>query len=187
MGLTSYFKSKPISSLSDEDNKKEVSIFGLIPKTKEFITKKGTRMAFAEAEDHETSLELIIFPNVFKEVEDMLTEEKPLVISGTYEIQEGKGGKILVDKITDPLTLLRTSRKIVFKVKDPKQEEFEEFFSLAETKQGPTKVEFKLQFSDISSQVQLELNREQAVEIDFEFLDGIGRIFKEYEGLELGV
>jgi DNA polymerase-3 subunit alpha len=187
MGLRSYFKSKSIASLTEEDNKKEVSIFGLIPKTKEFITKKGTRMAFAEAEDHESSLELVIFPNVFKEVEDMLTEEKPLVITGTYEIQEGKGGKILVDKITDPLTLLRSSRKIVFKIKDPKQEEFEEFFNLAENKQGPTKVEFKLHFSDLSSQVQLEMGRDRAVEIDFEFLDGIGRIFKDYEGLELGV
>ena len=93
MGLRTYFKSKPISSLTSEDDKKEVSIFGLIPKTKEFITKKGTRMAFAEAEDHESSLELVIFPNVFKTVEEMLTEEKPLVISGTYEVQEGKGGK----------------------------------------------------------------------------------------------
>jgi len=185
MGLRSYFRSRSISSLGEDDHKKEVSIFGLIPKTKEFITKKGTRMAFAEAEDHEKSLELIIFPKVFKQVEEMLTEEKPLVISGTYEIQEGKGGKILVDKITDPLSLLKSSRKIVLKVKDPKETEFQEFFDLAETKKGPTKVEFKLQFSDMASQVQLELNQDQAVQIDFEFLDGIGRIFKDYDGLEL--
>ena len=92
-----------------------------------------------------------------------------------------------MDKITDPLILLKNSRNIVFKVKDPKQEEFEEFFRLVESKKGSTKVEFKLQFSDISSQIQLELDREQAIEIDFEFLDGIGRIFKTYEGLELGV
>ena len=186
IGLRPYFKSRSISSLSSGDHKKEVTILGLIPKTKEFITKKGTRMAFAEAEDHESSVELVIFPNVFKEVEEFLAEEKPLVISGTYETQEGKGGKILVDKIIDPLSLLRSSKKIIFKIKNPEQEEFEEFFNLIGVKQGSTKVEFKLQFSDMSSQVQLGLDREHTVEIDFEFLDGIGKIFKNYEGLELG-
>ncbi len=184
--LRPYFKSRTIGSLTDEDHKKEVSIFGLIPKTKEFITKKGTRMAFAEAEDHENSLELIIFPKVFKDVEEILTEEKPLVISGTYETQEGKGGKVLVDKITDPLTLLSNSRKVILKVTDPKNEELNEFFELLETKKGPTKVEFKLKFTDISSEVQMGLDKEQSVKIDFEFLDGLGRIFKDYEGLDLG-
>ena len=186
MSLRPYFKASSINNLGEDSHKKEVTIFGVIPKTKEFITKKGTRMAFGEAEDGEGSLELVIFPNVFKEVEQMLTEEKPLVISGTFEVQEGKGGKLLVDKIQDPLDLLKGSRKVVFNVKDPKSEEFDDFFKLIDNKEGPTKVEFAMSFSDLKSHIKAELSTQNQVEIDFEFLDGVGRIFKDFKGLEIG-
>lgn len=187
VSLRPYFKASSLNALNEDCHKKEVTVFGVIPKTKEFITKKGTRMAFGEAEDGEGSIELVIFPNVFKEVEQMLTEEKPLVISGTFEMQEGKdGGKLIVDSIKDPLDLLKGSRKVVFKVKDPKADEFDDFFKLIDNKVGPTKVEFAMNFSDLKSQVKAELNSKNQVEIDFEFLDGVGRIFKDFKGLEIG-
>ncbi|MGH1468321.1 MAG: DNA polymerase III subunit alpha [Bdellovibrionales bacterium] len=189
--LRSSFKSISITKLDEEDHKKEVTVFGVIPKTKEFITKKGSRMAFAEAEDEDGSIELIVFPDVFKEVEGILTEEKPLLISGTFEVQEGKGGKILVTGIEDPIEQLKKARSISLFLENPEEAEIDEFFKLAGLRSGDTKIHLNLDLAldgtELDSKVKIDVLEPEGVEIDFDFLDSLGKIFKGYRGLEVGV
>jgi len=185
--LRSSFGSRSINSLGEEDHKKEIIIFGVIPKTKEFITKKGSRMAFAEAEDQEGSIELIVFPDVFKEVEGILTEEKPLLIKGTFELQEGKGGKVLVSGIEDPIDQLKKAKSVAVFLENPDEQEIENFFDFARERSGSTRVHLNLDLVDASSRVQVDVLEPEGVEIDFEFLDSLGKIFKGYKGLEVGV
>lgn len=185
--LRSSFSSVAINKLTEEDHKKEVIVFGVIPKFKEFITKKGSRMAFAEAEDEDGSIELIIFPEVFKDVEGFLTEEKPLLIKGTFEVQEGKGGKMLVTSIEDPIDQLKKARSVSLHLNDPEEAEIDEFFKFARLRSGNTKVHLTLDLAKISSRVKIDVLEPEGVEIDFEFLDSLGKIFKGYKGLEVGV
>lgn len=185
--LRSAFMSRSIKSLGEEDHKKEVTLFGIIPKTKEFITKKGSRMAFSEAEDEDGSVELIIFPDVFKEVEGILTEEKPLLIKGTYEVQEGKGGKILVQELKDPLENLRKAKSISISLEEPSEKEVDSFFNQIGSKSGPTRVYLDFKFKELRSNVKINVLEPEGIEIDFEFLDSIGKIFKGYKGLDVGV
>lgn len=189
--LRSSFKSIGITKLTEEDHKREVTIFGVIPKTKEFITKKGSRMAFAEAEDEEGSLELIVFPDVFSEVEGILTEEKPLLISGTFEVQEGKGGKMLVTGIEDPIDQLKKAKSVSVFVNNPEEAEIDEFFKFAGLRSGKTRVHLNLDLdfeeSQLASKVKIDVLDPEGVEIDFDFLDNLGKIFKGYRGLEVGV
>ncbi len=189
--LRSSFKSISIVDLNKENHKKEVIVFGIISKTKEFITKKGSHMAFAEAEDENGSIELIIFPDVFKEVKSALTEEKPLLISGTFEIQEGKGGKILVTNIKDPVDRLKKIKSVSLFLENPEEIEMDEFFKFAGSKSGGAKMylnlDLALQGCELGSRVKIDVLEPEGVEIDFDFLDRLGKIFKGYRGLEVGV
>ncbi len=148
-------------------------------------------MAFAEAEDEDGSIELIVFPDVFKEVEGILTEEKPLLISGTFEVQEGKGGKILVTGIEDPIEQLKKARSISLFLENPEEAEIDEFFKLAGLRSGDTKIHLNLDLAldgtELDSKVKIDVLEPEGVEIDFDFLDSLGKIFKGYRGLEVGV
>ncbi len=185
--LRKTFNSVSVASLGEDDHKKPVTIFGLIPKTKEFITKKGTRMAFGQAEDEDGSLELVIFPDVFKEVEGLLTEEKPLLITGTFETSEGRGGKILVESITNPAERLKKTKKVTIKAGVLNSAEIDGFIDFARSKSGSTKVSLDLEVTDLKKRVNFELLDPEGIEFDFEFLESVGKIFSGYDGLDLGV
>lgn len=91
-----------ILSLEKVPAKSRVSIAGLISTLKEVITKKGTRMAFANIEDTTANIELVIFPDVYKQAEALLKGDGALIISGGLEkgdsqrgndVQKKNGGK----------------------------------------------------------------------------------------------
>ncbi len=187
--LRSSLKSILITKLDKENDKKEIMIFALISKIKEFITKKGSRMAFAEAEDEEGLIELIIFPDVFKEVKNLLIQEKPLLISGTFQIQEGKGGKILVTSIKDPIYQFKKIKSVSLFLENPKEIEVDEFFKFAKLRPGGTKIhlDLALKQNELDLRVKMDVLEPKGVEIDFDFLDRLAKMFKGYRGLEMGV
>lgn len=77
----------------------EVRIAGLISETKEIMTKKGSRMAFARLEDLANSLEIVFFPEAFTNNAEMLkrasAEAEPMLITGEVE-HTADGAKIFV-------------------------------------------------------------------------------------------
>jgi len=89
----------------DDKVGREIRVGGLLTAMREVITKRGKRMGFATLEDIEGSFELVVFPDVYESHLALLTrakagdEEKgplPLLVSGTLELQEGEGPKILL-------------------------------------------------------------------------------------------
>lgn len=83
----------------NKDFNMNVEIAGLIKKIKTMVTKNNKLMAFAELEDFYGTLELVIFPNVYKNAMSFLDGEFVCVISGHISSSDVEEPKIIVDFI----------------------------------------------------------------------------------------
>ncbi len=76
------------STLSKRQNGDEVKVCGLVSQLKEIVTKKGDRMAFLSVEDMKGFVEVILFPEVFKNALPHLRGGDPVVVRGTLDVTE---------------------------------------------------------------------------------------------------
>ena len=75
-----------------------VRIGGMIQNSRTILTKKGEKMAFVTIEDMHGTVEVIVFARLFAKIQDMLIEDKPLLIQGQIQKDE-QSVKILADEI----------------------------------------------------------------------------------------
>lgn len=59
-----------------------VMVCGMLQSKKEIVTKKGDRMAFLQLEDQDHSAEVVVFPKLFKKVENWLKEYTMFYVQG---------------------------------------------------------------------------------------------------------
>jgi DNA polymerase-3 subunit alpha len=81
---------------------KEVRLCGIIATVKSMLTKKGDRMAYVTLEDLQGTVEVIVFPDLFKMVGDLIAPERLIRVTGTID-RGDKGTKIRGTRI-EPLT-----------------------------------------------------------------------------------
>lgn len=67
---------------------KEVTICGIIAGMKQKMTKKGEKMAIVTLEDLSGSVEVIIFPDLYKTVQELLLTDMPVIVAGTIDQAE---------------------------------------------------------------------------------------------------
>ena len=92
-----------ITELSDG---KEVRLCGIIATVKTMLTKKGDRMAYVMLEDLQGTVEVIVFPDLFKTVGDLVAPDRLIRVTGTID-RGDKGTKIRGAKI-EPLAEVQT-------------------------------------------------------------------------------
>ena len=92
-----------IAELSDG---KEVRLCGIIAAVKSMLTKKGDRMAYMTLEDLQGTVEVIVFPDLFKTVGELIAPERLIRVTGTID-RGDKGTKIRGTKI-EPLADVQT-------------------------------------------------------------------------------
>jgi DNA polymerase III subunit alpha len=92
-----------ITELSDG---KEVRLCGIIAAVKSMLTKKGDRMAYVTLEDLQGTVEVIVFPDLFKTVGDLIAPERLIRVTGTID-RGDKGTKIRGTKV-EPLADVQT-------------------------------------------------------------------------------
>jgi DNA polymerase-3 subunit alpha len=85
---------------------KEVRLCGIIAAVKSMLTKKGDRMAYVTLEDLQGTVEIIVFPDLFKTAGELITPERLVRITGTIDRGE-KGTKVRGTKI-EPLADVQT-------------------------------------------------------------------------------
>lgn len=74
---------------------REVAVGGIITGLRLLKTKKGDRMASFLLEDLEGSVEVLVFPQTYKEVAGRLADDKVVVVKGKAEVNEEGKAKIL--------------------------------------------------------------------------------------------
>ena len=75
-----------------------VVVAGIIDETKEMLTKKGDRMMFMKIADFSGSLEMVVFPKVYKEFKTVLVPDKCIAVRGKFSVRNGSPS-LIVDKI----------------------------------------------------------------------------------------
>lgn len=96
--LTRHSKNQ-IRSLEDLEGGEEVSLVGLISEVREIRTRKGDRMAVIELEDLTGRIEGVVFPDLFREVSNLLFQEIPLKVEGILEKDEEGRPRIRIQSI----------------------------------------------------------------------------------------
>jgi DNA polymerase-3 subunit alpha len=86
----------PVRQLADVTPGATVTVGGLVQSIKPILTKAGERMLFVRLEDLTGSVELVVFPSVFREVGARFVPDAVLVVSGRRSDKDGEP-KILVD------------------------------------------------------------------------------------------
>ena len=96
-----------------------VRVAGVITEVKVIITRKtGAEMAFAKFDDGTGTLELVIFPKVFKASRDFWVEGQPLLVIGKVDSRD-ETPAVLVESIETISSLSHAKKKEVF-IKIPK-------------------------------------------------------------------
>jgi len=103
--------------LSDMDGE-PVIIAGTIANIRTHITKKGDGMAFVSLEDLHGFADLVVFPNVWKRVQDWLELDTLVAVSGKVDTQRGEPNILVSDidrelKVTSPVEKDKTVQTVV--------------------------------------------------------------------------
>jgi DNA polymerase-3 subunit alpha len=89
----------------------KVTIAGMVNWVRQIYTKTGKPMAFVEIEDVQSSIEVVVFPRMYEESQDMWQAEKVVVVRGRVDVQGGNGPKIICEKVDDAITRVRPELK----------------------------------------------------------------------------
>ena len=91
--------------LSEDDHGKSVVMAGVVTSLRTHLTKKGDTMGFVTVEDLQGSLDLVIFPRTWREVNTWLAVEQIVLIYGKVDAKGAGSAKILVDVLKQDFKL----------------------------------------------------------------------------------
>lgn len=96
-----------------------VRLAGVVTEARVILTKKtGAEMAFVKIEDGTGSIELVVFPKLFKTTRDFWTEGQPLLVVGKVDVRDEEAS-ILVEEIETLASMGQKKEREVF-IKIPK-------------------------------------------------------------------
>lgn len=99
--LAQSYQAAAIPDLITLQSPQTLRTIGCVSKLKRIKTKKGEAMAFVLVEDQATELEMVVFPNVYKQEPTLYEEGSLLFIEGKLEIKEESKVQLIVNKALD--------------------------------------------------------------------------------------
>lgn len=94
------------AEIGHKSDRAEVQLCGMVNGIKETRTKKGDRMAFVTLEDQEGTLEVLVFPEAYKQAAELLQGDEPIWVQGTLDKGQPDQPKILASQI-EPLSAIQ--------------------------------------------------------------------------------
>ena len=93
------FSSHKIFEISPQSTYGEVvKVACVIREIRIIVTKTGSEMAFVKVEDETGILDLVVFPRIFRDNRDLLTEGKPLLVTGKIDCRDNTPS-LIVEKV----------------------------------------------------------------------------------------
>ena len=166
------------------EGKAPVVVAGLVAEFREIITKKGTRMAFAQLEDLSGSIELVVFPKAYQEYETILKEDDPILVHGLFENDEGQM-KILVDKVEKLEDSLKKAKKMSIRLDSTMQNQLGDLSAILDRYPGTTKVKFVIELPEMGKVITLKRGETEGVGASNELFEGIHSLFGRMDFVEL--
>ncbi len=183
-GIFAVWTQLNVNALREVKHKSSVKVAGIIISSKELITKKGTRMAFASLEDLSGQVELVIFPEPFKKAEILLKSEHPVLVSGTVENDEGQL-KILVDEIMAVEDMLAKTREVTVRVCPAMRDQLSQLYALCRRYQGPAQLRLEIELPELKRVVTLQPREELGVRPVAEFFEDVQTLFGRMDCLQV--
>ncbi|HIP96825.1 MAG TPA: DNA polymerase III subunit alpha [Anaerolineae bacterium] len=90
--------------IDEEMAGQSVTVAGVVSWVRPHTTRRGEPMAFVHLEDLQGSIEVIVFPRVFKETRDLWQPDKILIVRGRVDAK-GRAPKILCESVRDHVTV----------------------------------------------------------------------------------
>ena len=81
-----------------ENNTQQAAVGGIISRVQKILTKKGDPMAFIDVEDLSGTIEVIIFPNLYAQIKNLINESTLVLVKGKLSDKDGEP-KFLADEI----------------------------------------------------------------------------------------
>ena len=97
--LTTDFAYQPDLEGSAVEDKKQVTVGGIISNLNVRLTKKKETMAIFELEDLVGSIEAMVFPKAYDRVRDKLVPDKPVFVSGRVSTEDEADSKLIVEDL----------------------------------------------------------------------------------------
>ena len=92
-------------SLAEKPDGAEVRVCGIIGAKKIAVTKKGEKMAYLRVEDLEGSIEVIVFPELYRSSGSLIGSDAPLIFTGT--VARGELGLKIKATGMEPMAAVR--------------------------------------------------------------------------------
>ena len=166
----------------NQQNRKRIVVAGLVIEAREMITKKGTRMAFGKVEDLTGNAELVVFPDAFAQCGHMLKEERPLLIGGAVEVNEG-AVKIIVDSMAPFEDAMKKTKRISFRLDKLVEDQYESLSSLLNQFKGSTMTRILINVDN--RLVEIEQKEPLRIEISDAFFEEAHQIFGRTDFIEI--
>ena len=81
---------RPLSEIDADADGQNVRVGGILSSVRAFTTRKGDQMATAELADLEGSVDVVIYPRVYKQCQAVVQVENLVVIDGTVGASDGR-------------------------------------------------------------------------------------------------
>ena len=91
-------KAMSIQKAKRQPSDKKVRVGGIISKSKEITTKKGNQMAFVTLQNKEESMEIIVFPDTYKNYKPLIDDNSIVFVYGKISHRD-QNPKIIADKL----------------------------------------------------------------------------------------
>ncbi len=164
--------------------KKRIVVAGLVTELRELITKKGTRMAFAKIEDLTGACELIIFPDAYAKFEQQLKDERPVLVGGSLEVEEGVA-KVFLDSLTLLEDMLKKTKSMVLRLDKIEPEYYPIIKDLMTQHPGAAQVVFECDIDELGRRVILDTPNRYTVSVTNDFFEGLHALVGNTDFVEL--
>ncbi len=159
-----YLTPYTIANLERLSDRTKVALGAAVAGLKVINTRKGERMAFVKLEDGEDTIEMIVFPDLYKKVVELLETKGLIFVVGTFERDE-RGSKIVAHQIVpleEAQTVARGQVELVLNGEEVRREQLEALKNLLATSRGNFPVTLRLNFKE--GEVAIDLSRDFQIE-----------------------
>jgi len=138
----------------------DVVIGGIVSGLRPLKTKKGDRMCVCQLEDRDGGLEVIVFPEAFKQGGHLVENGRMLVVKGKFE-KDGETARLVAAEIA-PIELVREklATAVAIRLSTPPhgRATFERLWDVFAQHRGDRRVAFRLEERDARLVVRVDVN-----------------------------
>ncbi|MGL4484630.1 MAG: DNA polymerase III subunit alpha, partial [Anaerovoracaceae bacterium] len=107
-----------VSNIDLQDGE-AVKVAGIVVGKRNLTTKNNKQMAFVQIEDLTGLIEIVVFPNVFERVSELLDTDSKILVSGTVNFKDNEAPKVLANRILDLQKVLYDETHNKLKIRIP--------------------------------------------------------------------